>query len=643
MPKFQVAIDDKKYQVDAPDSDTAWAWANDAHSSNQTPKIDEQKPKDYGWEEVPGKALRNFAPDVAGQIGGIVQAVTHPIDTAKSTLDLAAGELQKALPESVNKAIAKYEFNPEAAQQSKELAGVVNRELMQRYGTSEGFKKAIAEHPASVLADIGAITTGGGALATKIPQLSAAGKLAIDAGRFATGASTAGILPLAKGAYSASKAGLLDPMINQEKVLAGGLVRASGENESKRIIEALKTAQQAKTQGVDFSTGTLLASPSLSAIEDYLITKYPSGELANKAGANRSALAKSLRDIGKDEEAMNAAETLRDETARELYKQAGQESVTITPQLTAILRNPSVKRAASAEDISPSKLEPYLTDPKGNVIRNTITGQPIPNQINVDTLHQLKLGLDKASNFIPSTASDNFRLAKIKRSKSLLLDEIGSQSQNYDLARLVNIELSKPINQMQVGNYAYNKLVPSTSGENPTTLNASQLATALRNPDAMARLSTGYKGATLENMLTPEQLQTVKTTSQEASKIAESEKMGKGTQSATARRLGTQDLFSKHFEENAPITSKVLNALNRTPYVGWITSGAKTLSGTLGGARLEESMMHKLDDMLANNPQQVGLLIENELKNLHPSERQLIMQALPESLFISASGHTNNQ
>lgn len=43
MPKYQVNIEGTKYNVDAPDSDTAWAWANDTHSTSSKPVESQQK------------------------------------------------------------------------------------------------------------------------------------------------------------------------------------------------------------------------------------------------------------------------------------------------------------------------------------------------------------------------------------------------------------------------------------------------------------------------------------------------------------------------------------------------------------------------------------------------------------------------
>ena len=52
---------------------------------------------------------------------------------------------------------------PEKRQQAELVANAVGQEYKSKYGSAEGFKRAIAEDPASVLADVSTVLTGGGA------------------------------------------------------------------------------------------------------------------------------------------------------------------------------------------------------------------------------------------------------------------------------------------------------------------------------------------------------------------------------------------------------------------------------------------------------------------------------------------------
>ena len=107
--------------------------------------------------EVVTGAVKSFPSSFAGLIQDLVTAVTNPIDTAKSVLDLGAGILQNVLPESVVQTLGE---DP----QSRQVANQVGQFYVDRYGSLEGAKRAIAEDPAGVLADVSTIFTGGSKL-----------------------------------------------------------------------------------------------------------------------------------------------------------------------------------------------------------------------------------------------------------------------------------------------------------------------------------------------------------------------------------------------------------------------------------------------------------------------------------------------
>lgn len=119
------------------------------------------KEKPLGWSDVPLEAVKNFGPSVVNMVGDIYQAVTSPVKTAKTVLDIGAGTLQNVLPESLVQLIGEDKA-------SREVAGQVGQFYKQRYGTEEGLKQAIAKDPAGVMADLSTILTGGAAIAPKV-------------------------------------------------------------------------------------------------------------------------------------------------------------------------------------------------------------------------------------------------------------------------------------------------------------------------------------------------------------------------------------------------------------------------------------------------------------------------------------------
>lgn len=129
--------------------------------------------KPMSWSEVPLEAVKNFGPSVANMVGDIYQAVTSPIQTTKAVLDLGAGILQNALPERLVQAVGEDKS-------SRDLASKVGQHYVQRYGSVEGAKRALATDPAGVMADLSTVLTGGAMLPTRAAPALATAARAVD-------------------------------------------------------------------------------------------------------------------------------------------------------------------------------------------------------------------------------------------------------------------------------------------------------------------------------------------------------------------------------------------------------------------------------------------------------------------------------
>lgn len=150
-----------------------------------------QKPGDkeapLSWVDVPGKAITNLPESAANFVGGIANAVMHPIDTAQSLADLGAGAIragaQNVLPKAVIDALDAT-GTPETIQRIERTASGVGQHLAERYGSAEGFKNALATDPVGVAADASMVLTGGGTAAARAPGIiGRAGQAAQTAGR----------------------------------------------------------------------------------------------------------------------------------------------------------------------------------------------------------------------------------------------------------------------------------------------------------------------------------------------------------------------------------------------------------------------------------------------------------------------------
>ena len=124
-------------------------------------------------EQVLTGAVTNFPSSVGSMVGDIYQAVTSPVQTAKAVLDLGAGILQNALPERLVKAVGEDKA-------SRDLASKVGQHYVERYGSVEGAKRALATDPAGVMADLSTVLTGGAMLPTRAAPALATAARAVD-------------------------------------------------------------------------------------------------------------------------------------------------------------------------------------------------------------------------------------------------------------------------------------------------------------------------------------------------------------------------------------------------------------------------------------------------------------------------------
>ena len=164
--------------------------------------------KEYSWSEIPLEAAKNLPSSLANLAGGVVEAVTNPLETADTITKIGAGVLQNVLPES----LVQYIGEDKA---SRDLANRVGKFYVDRYGSIDGFKRALAEDPAGVLGDVATILGGtgvalrAGGAANVAEQVSKASQFieplsaATKATAAATGGAVSGILGRTTGVGAA--------------------------------------------------------------------------------------------------------------------------------------------------------------------------------------------------------------------------------------------------------------------------------------------------------------------------------------------------------------------------------------------------------------------------------------------------------
>lgn len=113
----------------------------------------------------------------------------------------------------------------------------------------------------------------------------------------------------------------------------------------------------------------------------------------------------------------------------------------------------------------------------------------------------------------------------------------------YGAAREKFAELSRPINQMDIGQRLLDTLQPALADHGAPRQAAGAYAKALRDGDATARRATGFPGARMDAVMDPAQLQTLQDIAQELGRSARASEIGSGRGSPTAQNLISQDML----------------------------------------------------------------------------------------------------
>ena len=168
----------EKYKITAPDNatqDQVMSYAQKQFGQENVIANNQQtkQPESYSTLGAIGTGATNLIPSTYNVAKSAVQSIAHPANTLEGLIQLTSGAISKALPESV----MKYAI-PEKRQASEKVANAVGKEYGDKYGSYEGFKRAVAEDPAGVLADISTVVGGGGALLKGAAEGSKVSKLA---------------------------------------------------------------------------------------------------------------------------------------------------------------------------------------------------------------------------------------------------------------------------------------------------------------------------------------------------------------------------------------------------------------------------------------------------------------------------------
>jgi hypothetical protein len=458
----------------------------------------------------------------------------------------------------------------------------------------------------------GANTVGGGALIGGLSGLvQPVGPGDSRGENVALGTAVGGAIPALARAGKAIKAAAIDPFTDAGRDrIAGGVINRTAADKAKAYANLLNT--KGKTAGFNPTAGQAAQDDGIAALERAVRATAPN-EYGAVERTQRQALADAVRSVGGDDIAKGAAESARDAAANPLYEAAKRAKVNADSDLKGLLNKPSLssawKRAErlaaeNGESLVIGKNAPAqqvktgVLDASGNPIARDVPEQFA--QYSGRGLHYLKMALDDMMDDPMSGIGRNEKTALIK-TKDQLLGWMDKNIPEYGLARKAYADMSKPINAMDVGNALRDKFIPALyrDMDSPLQLNHSALANAVDNGgDRLAQSVTGFKGAKLDNTLSPQQMETIRNVLSDSQLVKGAEQGGRGVGSDTVQKTAMSHLIA---EAGVP---NWISSVARVPG-GW----AKRASDVLYGGS-DDAVQARLAEAL-RDPQQAAKLMQS--------------------------------
>lgn len=499
--------------------------------------------RSYSLAEVPVEAVKNV-PASAGQfVGGVVQAVTSPLQTLTGILDAGAGALRNALPQGVVNFIDQFDTNPEATQRAVQTANAIGGMYKDRYGSYEGIKRTFAEDPVGAAADLSTLLSGGGAAATKMGLTKTGATLS------KTGAAINPMRPIApviEAPFKLAAKGVGAVYNALDPKSAAYLTAVEGRG--PEVLNALR--QPSEIVPGSLPTAAEAAAPAgatrFSAMGASAAKTAPT-PFYERAEANKAAQLAAVQQVGKTPAELKAAEATRKATAGQLYGISDKAMVAADDVFATLLDRPSMDKVlARASDLAAEKGQPFqigqnrpaqvvpssIVDEAGRPLGQTV----IPGEVAQypgSSLHAMKMAFDDLIKNPERFGIGAAEVGAIKGTRAQFLNWVEDKAPAYKTARETFAAQSKPINQMEVGQFLEGKLKPAL-GEETARLRAAGFAGALENAPGTIKRATGEsRFQTLSEVLTPDQIKIVEDVRADLARARQAE-----AQAAAARGAG---------------------------------------------------------------------------------------------------------
>lgn len=457
------------------------------------------------------------------------------------------------------------------------------------------------------------------------------------------GGTIGGVIPGA--AVPAAKVGkgvwnFLAPFFDGGAGVKGEAYLSAAGTNPNQVVNWLRQNQQivpgSRPTAGEAATGAGVAE--FSAIQRQAADVLPTQYLA-RADEQNAARLNHLRLFAKDENALNQQGQVRSANAAANYGAAeAQAPVVADAVLEELMSRPDMKKAiARAATIAGDKGEAFKIGGSPAKVVNTPQGPiqvraAVPAQYPVKNLHNIKTALDDMVRD-PATFGIGASEAKaIRGMQQEYLTWLENKVPDYRQARTQFKADSVPMNQMQIGQYLEEKLVPALSDEGKQR--SGMFANAVR--DAAGTIKRGTDGAAryqkLTQALEPSQVRIV---DEIMGDLARSDRQALMAQKGSKAVEDITGMASASAESSAG--GKIPNVLNRTAMI------ANAIVTRLEGKINKKLALEIAQEML--DPDKVADIMEKAIarQGIRGAAGHVAKNTLLPLSAISAQGQQRNQ
>ena len=450
---------------------------------------------------------------------------------------------------------------------------------------------------------------GAGAGATTPSSTSGLGQTAMQMGvGAALGGAVPAVAPIIAKTGQAAYRTLIEPMLDPASIKSRAYMEAAGVK-APDIISALRTNKPVVPGSLPTAGEAAISAgrPEFSALQATAGKVLPTNYLA-RTDARNAARLNQLGKVAGTEADMVAAVGTRAATATQNYGAAMAEGIdqqmatALKPQIKLLLERPSMKEARNVA----TRLA------KEQNIRFSSLGQ-------LEGLDWLKKGLDEQISSATKVGSSvgKAELGSLMQTKEDLLATMKQLSPKYDVARSTFAAQSKPINQMEVGQYLKDKLTPAL--DETASQKAGSFAGAVRDaPGTLKRsLTNAPRYEKLSDVLTPDQVAKVESIRQDLANEAKQQMMAqKGAQAGP----NAMDVASQSIS-GATGGGKIPNPLSR------VVTIANAIIGRLEGKIDKKLAIEIAAEMLS--PSKVSRVLQKEvIKGVREKGKSVVLNKL---------------